>query len=115
MPDPATRRHLVDAATVRTWCDLVGDRNPLHLDDGWAAASPFGRTIVPGHLLAALVADDLAAAGSPVAVSLGFRAPVPVGADVEVHADAGVARLSVPGAGRAEPVTIQLLTEKERP
>ncbi len=118
MPErPASRRHLVDATAVRAWCDLVGDRNPLHLDDEWAAASAFGHTIVPGHLLAALVADDLARAGSPVAVSLAFRAPVPVGAEVEVSPGGGAARLTVHHDDRptSEPVAIQPLTEKERP
>lgn len=37
------------------FCGLSGDFNPLHLDEGFAAGSPFGRRILPGQLTASMV------------------------------------------------------------
>lgn len=39
---------------VRAFAELVGDHNPLHLDDDYARTTPFGRRIAHGMLAASL-------------------------------------------------------------
>ncbi|HEY4026523.1 MAG TPA: MaoC family dehydratase [Candidatus Dormibacteraeota bacterium] len=43
------RRTFTDG-DVAMFCGVTGDLNPYHQDDAFAAASPFGRRIVPGLL-----------------------------------------------------------------
>ncbi|NNM32307.1 MAG: hypothetical protein HKO53_04550, partial [Gemmatimonadetes bacterium] len=53
---------------VETYAQLSGDFNPLHFDEAFAAATPFGRLVVQGGLttglLHALVATDLPGPGT---------------------------------------------------
>lgn len=35
---------------VQTFADLTGDHNPIHLDEAYAAATPFKKPIIHGHL-----------------------------------------------------------------
>ncbi len=48
------RRTFTDG-DVAMFCGVTGDFNPYHQDDAYAAASPFGRRIVPGLLTASMV------------------------------------------------------------
>ena len=48
-------RRITDA-DILAFADLSGDHNPLHVDDAYAAAGPFGRRIAHG-LLVLSVAD----------------------------------------------------------
>src|SRR6266851_338343 len=48
------RRTFTDG-DVAMFCGVTGDFNPYHQDDAFAAASPFGRRIVPGLLTASMV------------------------------------------------------------
>lgn len=48
------RRTFTDG-DVAMFCGVTGDFNPYHLDDVFAAASPFGRRIVPGLLTASML------------------------------------------------------------
>lgn len=41
---------VVTGADVRTFADLTGDRNPIHLDTEFAASTPFRRCIAHGLL-----------------------------------------------------------------
>ena len=50
---------LLDAAAIKTGAAMVGDFNPLHHDDGVAAASRFGELIASGAHTAALLAGML--------------------------------------------------------
>jgi 3-hydroxybutyryl-CoA dehydratase len=47
------RRTFTDG-DVAMFCGVTGDFNPYHQDDVFAAASPFGRRIVPGLLTASM-------------------------------------------------------------
>jgi 3-hydroxybutyryl-CoA dehydratase len=44
---------------VRAFADATGDVNPIHIDDAYAAASPFGRRVAHGVLLSGIVSGIL--------------------------------------------------------
>jgi acyl dehydratase len=46
---------LVTHATIAEFIESIGDDNPLHSDDTFAAATPFGRRIAPGLWTAGLI------------------------------------------------------------
>ncbi len=66
--DRAERSRRVTDHDIALFTQLSGDRNPLHYDEEVAAASPFGRIIVPGGIttaiLNAVVAEELPGPGS---------------------------------------------------
>jgi acyl dehydratase len=81
---------------VDAFADLTEDHNPLHVDPGHAAATPFGATIVHGYftvsLLAPLLEELLHVEGAALGVNYGidklrFPAPVPVGARFRASAE----------------------------
>lgn len=110
-----TRRTL-SAAAVAGWADVADDHNPLHLDPDFAAGTRFGRPIVHGSLLFALVCDALQEADAGWTTSgqvrVRFRCPVPVGEAVDVRVSDGDVHLRY---GRVEPAEINVRTEGERP
>jgi 3-hydroxybutyryl-CoA dehydratase len=66
---------------VRAFAELTGDRNPVHLDEEYAATTRFGRRIAHGMLGASLIstvlASELPGAGSVyLSQTLRFNAPV---------------------------------------
>jgi acyl dehydratase len=101
----ARRHRTLTAIDIVRFTDITGDRNPLHYDEGMAAASRFGGIIVQGGvttgLLNAVVAEDLPGPGSVfLHVDWSFRAPGRPGdtitAEVEVlerRDDKPIARL----------------------
>ena len=81
-----------DADAVRTFAELSGDVNPVHLDADYAATTRFGRPIVHGLLTASLISTvvgtRLPGQGSIyVSQTLRFRAPVFVGDTVRAEAE----------------------------
>ena len=77
---------------VLDYARLTDDFNPIHVDEAFAARSPFGHTIVHGTLTLTLVWELLAQldgtpslTGSKVAVR--FTAPVAVGETVTATAE----------------------------
>ena len=72
---------------VRTFADVSGDHNPIHIDDAYAKTTIFGGRIAHGMHTASMIS---AALGSVfpgpgwvyIEQSLKFKAPVPVGSDV---------------------------------
>lgn len=78
-------------ADVALFADLSGDRNPLHLSEEFARGTRFGRRLVHGAFLVALVSAALTELTGPGFVYLGqeirFRAPVFVGETVRVKAE----------------------------
>ncbi|MBN1680325.1 MAG: MaoC family dehydratase [Anaerolineae bacterium] len=69
---------------VRTFAAITGDHNPVHLDDTYAAGTPFGRRLVHGmftaSLISAVLANDLPGEGAVYMTQrLKFNAPVFIG------------------------------------
>jgi acyl dehydratase len=76
---------------VETFARLSGDRNPLHFDEEFASATPFGRLVVQGGLttglLHALVAMDMPGPGTVfLSQDWKFTAPVFVGDTITAEA-----------------------------
>jgi 3-hydroxybutyryl-CoA dehydratase len=66
---------------VRAFAELTGDRNPVHLDEEYAAATRFGRRVAHGMLGASLIsaalANELPGRGTVyLSQTLRFTAPV---------------------------------------
>jgi len=98
----AARTKTVTDDDLRLYAEITGDYNPLHFDDGFAAATRFGRRVAQGGvtagLLNALVAMDLPGPGTVfMSQSLTYRAPVYVG-------DTITARVEVVGLKADKPV-----------
>lgn len=83
----ATISKVVSPEVVKQFADLVGDRNPVHLDPEHAARSRFGRPIAHGMLAASLISaalgTELPGPGTIyLSQTLQFRKPVFVGDEV---------------------------------
>jgi acyl dehydratase len=80
--DSHTITQTISAREIEVFADLVGDHNPVHLDQAYAATTRFGRRIAHGMLSAGLISAAIAN-GWPGAIYLGqtlqFRAPVYLG------------------------------------
>ena len=81
---------------VRKFAEISGDTNPVHLDDDFAAGTPFKRRLVHGMLTAGLISavlgTKLPGPGSIyLSQSIAFRAPVFI--DDTVTATVTVARI----------------------
>jgi acyl dehydratase len=102
----ATWTRTITAEDVESFARFSGDRNPLHFDPGFAAATRVGRLVVQGGLTTALfnalVAMELPGPGSVfLHQEWDYPAPVYIGdtviADAEVieaRADKPITRLS---------------------
>jgi 3-hydroxybutyryl-CoA dehydratase len=89
-PVPATGFHAgqsftttlkVDDKLVHAYADVTGDHNPVHLNDAFAAQTPFGRRIAHGGILFGLVSKvlgtDLPGVGTIfLSQTINFKAPV---------------------------------------
>lgn len=71
----------ITQACVAEYADASGDHNPLHLDEAFAQGTPYGRPIVHGMLVLALLSEMMTAAFGGAWLRGGrlrarFRAPV---------------------------------------
>jgi len=69
---------------VRSFAEISGDKNPVHLDDKFAAQTQFKKRLVHGMLTAGLISavlgTELPGPGSIyLSQSINFRAPVFIG------------------------------------
>jgi 3-hydroxybutyryl-CoA dehydratase len=83
----AERAHVVTEADITAFAELSGDFNPVHMDEAFAATTPFGGRIAHGMLsaayISALIASELPGAGTIyLSQSLRFRRPVRIGDEV---------------------------------
>jgi 3-hydroxybutyryl-CoA dehydratase len=79
--DKAFRTQTISDEMIRSFADLTGDTNPVHLDDSYAAGTRFGRRIAHGMIAAGLIsatlANDLPGPGTVyLSQTLQFKAPV---------------------------------------
>ena len=77
-------------ADVRTFADVTGDDNPIHIDEEAGRQSRFGRPVVHGvyvlGLASKVLGRDFPGPGSiAVALSVKFLRPVPVGETVTIE------------------------------
>ena len=88
----ATRSLEVTPERVASYADITGDRNPLHFDEVFAAATPFGRLVAHGGIttgiLHALVAEDMPGPGTVfLSQDWKFTAPVYIGDTITATAE----------------------------
>ena len=79
--DTASRTTTITDEMIRSFAELTGDSNPVHLDDAYAAGTRFGRRIAHGMIAAGLIsaalANDLPGPGTVyLSQTLQFKAPV---------------------------------------
>mgnify|MGYP001554563261 CR=1 FL=1 len=88
----AESTHVVTESDVIGFARVSGDHNPIHLDEAYAATTPFKGRIAHGILIAsyisALIADKLPGAGAIyVGQTLNFRRPVKLGDEVTTRVE----------------------------
>ncbi len=82
--DSASTTKTFTDSDVRTFAEISGDKNPIHIDEEYAAQTRFGRRLVHGILtsgmISALLGMRLPGPGSIyIKQTLNFRAPVYIG------------------------------------
>jgi 3-hydroxybutyryl-CoA dehydratase len=80
----ASRTKQITDEDVRLFAQVSGDTNSIHLDEAYAAATPFGRRIAHGlltaSLISAVIGNDLPGVGSIyLGQDMKFKAPVFIG------------------------------------
>ncbi|CAN5318822.1 MaoC family dehydratase [soil metagenome] len=83
----AAKAHVVTDADLRAFADVSGDHNPVHLDEAFAATTPFKGRIAHGMLsgayISALIAGELPGSGTIyLSQQMSFRRPVRIGDEV---------------------------------
>lgn len=68
-----TETRTVAEADVRTFADLTGDRNPIHLDANFARTTPYGQRIAHGLLCASIAVGLTMRSGFMGGTVLAFR------------------------------------------
>jgi 3-hydroxybutyryl-CoA dehydratase len=111
--DTASLTRTVTDEDIHAFADLSGDHNPIHLDDGYAATTRFGRRIAHGmfgaSLISAVIGNELPGTGSIyLSQTLKFLAPVHPG-------DSVTARVTVTKIRDDKPiVTLECVCENQR-
>ena len=77
---------------ITKFAEVSGDYNPLHMDDEFAAQTPFGQRIAHGALTASYISgilgNNLPGPGAIfTGLSMRFRRPVFIGDEVTVRAE----------------------------
>jgi len=111
--DSAEMRKTIADEDVRAFAELTGDRNPVHLDEEYAAGTRFGRRVAHGmlgaSLISAVLANELPGRGTVyLSQTLRFTAPVFLG-------DTVTARVVVRQVREDKPVvTLETVCTNER-
>jgi NAD(P)-dependent dehydrogenase (short-subunit alcohol dehydrogenase family)/acyl dehydratase len=111
-----TRTLRITHEHLQRFADASGDHNPLHIDESFARATPYGRPICHGALvaLAALGAVDRRTLRSIKTVDLQFKQAIFPGEEctVSVHeSEAAKWRIDVAGGGRIAAVITVTIDE----
>lgn len=111
--DAATNTLTVSDATVRSFAEATGDRNPLHLDEAFAHSTRFGKRIAHGMIAAsqisAVLGNTLPGPGTVyLSQSLQFLAPVLIG-------DVITTRVTVTSIKEGKPIaTLETVCENQK-
>lgn len=73
---------------IRAFAELSGDKNPIHLDDEYAADSRFKKRIAHGFLVGSLISAKIAKkypGAIYITQRMTFRKPVYIGDEVEAE------------------------------
>jgi len=84
--------HIIKEEDITKFAEVSGDYNPLHMDDEFAAKTPFGKRIAHGALTASYISgilgNNLPGPGAIfTGLSMRFRRPVYIGDEVTVRAE----------------------------
>ena len=111
--DTAELSKTITDEDVRTFADLTGDHNPVHLDDSYASGTRFGRRIAHGMLTASLISSVLAnhlPGRGTVYLSQSLKFVAPVYLD-----DTVTARVTITGIKEDKPVaTLETVCVNQR-
>ncbi len=82
---------------IGRYADAVGDHNPIHIDEAFARATPFGGTIAHGMLVLASISEMMTAAFGDTWLASGklrvrFRAPARPSDTITASAEPQTAR-----------------------
>jgi 3-hydroxybutyryl-CoA dehydratase len=99
--ESASRTMTITDETIRAFAEVTGDKNPVHLDDAYAAGTRFGRRIAHGMIAAGLIsatlANDLPGPGTVyLGQTLQFKAPVYPGDTITATVEVKSARADKP-------------------
>ena len=99
-PDVAPVVKRLSQEQIGRYADATGDHNPIHVDEAFARATPFGGTIAHGMLVLASIAEMMAAAFGEAWLTGGslrvrFRAPARPGDTITARAQPQAARAGV--------------------
>jgi 3-hydroxybutyryl-CoA dehydratase len=88
----AETTHLIEARHIEAFGRAVGDLNPVHFDEAYAATTPFGGRIAHGMLaggyISALIASELPGPGSIYnSQTLDFLRAVRIGDELVVRVE----------------------------
>src|SRR6202011_4352986 len=88
----ATRERTITDADIMRLAEVSGDRNPVHLDEEYAARSPFGRRVAHGFLTGSMISAMIGMyLPGPGSIYLGqtmkFLAPVAIGDTVTLSVE----------------------------
>jgi 3-hydroxybutyryl-CoA dehydratase len=83
--------HVVTDADIRAFAEVSGDNNPVHLDEAYAAATPFKTRIAHGMLsagyISAVLGTRLPGPGAIyISQTMNFKRPVRIGDEVTTRA-----------------------------
>ena len=83
--------HVVTDADIRAFAEVSGDNNPVHLDEAYAAGTPFKTRIAHGMLsagyISAMLGTRLPGPGAIyISQSMNFKRPVRIGDEVITRA-----------------------------
>lgn len=111
--DTASVSKEVTDEVIRAFADVSGDRNPIHLNQEFAATTRFGRRIAHGmfgaSLISSILGNTLPGPGSIyLSQSLKFRGPAFIG-------DTLTARVTVASIREGRPiVTLETVCENQK-
>lgn len=99
--DQASRTTIITDEMIRAFAELTGDKNPVHLDEAYAAGTRFGRRIAHGMIAAGLIsaalANDLPGPGTVyLSQTLQFKAPVYPGDTITTTVEVKAVRADKP-------------------